>query len=289
MRISVPRRRKGSNSGLLLGFSARAGRRQHGMRWARPAWRHDRKARIHHRARARTAFRPRGGGLRRQPADALGRHQAARGYRSGCSWCSAARASRASRRRASACSTGRGASSATPARMRQEIDALKHGLAGHIRIAAIPTALAMVAMITTPFRAQPSRCQLHHSLAELDRGLGSARESGGGCRADLSRQRAARAGCRPCRSIARSTGCLPPPTARSAIATGHLGRGRQGAALPADARHAEPPHHRPAAEGRPGPRSRRRSSRTRSSCCSPMCAPAAGRASCRRSSPRSSA
>jgi DNA-binding transcriptional LysR family regulator len=38
--------------------------------------------------------------------------------------------------------------------MRQEIDALKHGLAGHIRIAAIPTALAMVAMITTPYRAR---------------------------------------------------------------------------------------------------------------------------------------
>jgi DNA-binding transcriptional LysR family regulator len=38
--------------------------------------------------------------------------------------------------------------------MRQEIDALRHGLAGHIRIAAIPTALAMVSMITTPYRAQ---------------------------------------------------------------------------------------------------------------------------------------
>ena len=38
--------------------------------------------------------------------------------------------------------------------MRQEIEALKHGLAGHIRIAAIPTALAMVAMITTPYRAR---------------------------------------------------------------------------------------------------------------------------------------
>jgi DNA-binding transcriptional LysR family regulator len=38
--------------------------------------------------------------------------------------------------------------------MRQEVDALKHGLAGHIRIAAIPTALAMVAMITTPYRAK---------------------------------------------------------------------------------------------------------------------------------------
>jgi DNA-binding transcriptional LysR family regulator len=38
--------------------------------------------------------------------------------------------------------------------MHQEIDALKRGLAGHIRIAAIPTALAMVAMLTTPYRAK---------------------------------------------------------------------------------------------------------------------------------------
>ncbi len=38
--------------------------------------------------------------------------------------------------------------------MRQEILALRKGLTGHIRIAAIPTALAMVAMITTPFRAR---------------------------------------------------------------------------------------------------------------------------------------
>ena len=38
--------------------------------------------------------------------------------------------------------------------MQQEIDALKRGLAGQIRIAAIPTALAMVAMLTTPYRAK---------------------------------------------------------------------------------------------------------------------------------------
>jgi DNA-binding transcriptional LysR family regulator len=38
--------------------------------------------------------------------------------------------------------------------MRQEIEALKHGLTGHIRIAAIPTALAIVSTITTPFRAR---------------------------------------------------------------------------------------------------------------------------------------
>jgi DNA-binding transcriptional LysR family regulator len=38
--------------------------------------------------------------------------------------------------------------------MRQEIKALKHGLAGRLRIAAIPTALAMVAELTTPYRAR---------------------------------------------------------------------------------------------------------------------------------------
>jgi DNA-binding transcriptional LysR family regulator len=36
--------------------------------------------------------------------------------------------------------------------MRQEINALRHGLSGQLRIAAIPTALAMVASLTTPFR-----------------------------------------------------------------------------------------------------------------------------------------
>lgn len=38
--------------------------------------------------------------------------------------------------------------------MREDIDALKHGLVGHIRLAAIPTALAMTATLTTPFRAK---------------------------------------------------------------------------------------------------------------------------------------
>jgi DNA-binding transcriptional LysR family regulator len=38
--------------------------------------------------------------------------------------------------------------------LRQEMDALKRGLAGEIRIAAIPTALGMVASLTTPFRAR---------------------------------------------------------------------------------------------------------------------------------------
>jgi DNA-binding transcriptional LysR family regulator len=38
--------------------------------------------------------------------------------------------------------------------MRQEINSLKEGLSGEIRIAAIPTVLGMVASLTTPFRAR---------------------------------------------------------------------------------------------------------------------------------------
>ena len=38
--------------------------------------------------------------------------------------------------------------------MREEINSLKAGLSGEIRIAAIPTVLGMVASLTTPFRAR---------------------------------------------------------------------------------------------------------------------------------------
>src|SRR5271165_5640100 len=36
--------------------------------------------------------------------------------------------------------------------MRQEVHALKHGLTGRLRIAAIPTTLAMIETLTTPYR-----------------------------------------------------------------------------------------------------------------------------------------
>src|SRR5947207_593627 len=36
--------------------------------------------------------------------------------------------------------------------MREEINALRRGLSGQLRIAAIPTTLAMVAALTTPYR-----------------------------------------------------------------------------------------------------------------------------------------
>ena len=38
--------------------------------------------------------------------------------------------------------------------MRQEVQALKSGLIGHLKIAAIPTALGMVSALTTPYRAK---------------------------------------------------------------------------------------------------------------------------------------
>jgi DNA-binding transcriptional LysR family regulator len=38
--------------------------------------------------------------------------------------------------------------------MRQEVDALKRGLNGHLAISVIPTALSMIASLTTPYRAR---------------------------------------------------------------------------------------------------------------------------------------
>jgi DNA-binding transcriptional LysR family regulator len=43
--------------------------------------------------------------------------------------------------------------------MRDEVHALRHGLAGRLRIAAIPTALAMVETLTTPYRARHPNVQ----------------------------------------------------------------------------------------------------------------------------------
>src|SRR6187397_1001655 len=43
--------------------------------------------------------------------------------------------------------------------MREEINSLRHGLSGQLRIAAIPTALAMVAALTTPYRERHPNVQ----------------------------------------------------------------------------------------------------------------------------------
>lgn len=43
--------------------------------------------------------------------------------------------------------------------MREEMNSLKHGLSGRLRLAAIPTALAMVAALTTPYREKHPNVQ----------------------------------------------------------------------------------------------------------------------------------
>jgi DNA-binding transcriptional LysR family regulator len=101
--------------------------------------------------------------------------------------------------------------------MRQEVDALKHGLAGHIRIAAIPTALAMVAMITTPYRAKHPDVSFTILSRNSIEGLGLL-ENLEVDAPHLSRQRAPGPS-RPFRSIASNTAFSPPRTARSGTAT----------------------------------------------------------------------
>ena len=143
--------------------------------------------------------------------------------------------------------------------MRQEIDALKRGLAGHIRIAAIPTALAMVAMLTTPYRAKHPDVSFtilsRNSIEVL--GLLENLEVDAGL-TYLDNEPLGRVQTVPLYSEEyRLLDLLRQPARQSRQR--HLGRGGQGAALPAHPRHAEPANHRRAAA-----RGRRRGRRRRS-------------------------
>ena len=140
--------------------------------------------------------------------------------------------------------------------MREEINALRHGLSGRLRIAAIPTALAMVAALTTPYRERHPNVQFticsRTSIEILD--LLENLEIDAGI--TYRRQRAAR----PRQHRAALSRALPAAhlgrRAARQSRQRHLGGGRAGAALPAHARHAEPPHHRPAAARAPAAKSR---------------------------------
>jgi DNA-binding transcriptional LysR family regulator len=72
--------------------------------------------------------------------------------------------------------------------MRQEMSALKRGLAGHIKIAAVPTALAMVASLTTPYRERHPDVSFTVWSRNSIEILGLVGKSGDRCRTDLSRQ-----------------------------------------------------------------------------------------------------
>ena len=137
--------------------------------------------------------------------------------------------------------------------MRDEIKALRHGLSGQLRIAAIPTALAMVAQLTTPFRARHPDVRfsiLSRTSIEMLTLLDNLEIDAGVTYLDnepLGRVNAVPLYQERYQLLTARRRAARQPRAR------HLGRGRAGAALPAHARHAEPPHHR-----RPVARRRRR-------------------------------
>ena len=131
--------------------------------------------------------------------------------------------------------------------MREEINALRHGLTGQLRIAAIPTALAMVAPLTTPFRARHPDVRftiLSRTSIEILTLLENLEIDAGVTYLDnepLGRVNAV--------PLYQESYQLLDRRRRAARRSrhGHLGGSRAGAALPADAGHAEPAHHRRAA------------------------------------------
>ena len=149
-------------------------------------------------------------------------------------------------------------------------------LTGRLRIAAIPTTLAMVETLTTPYRERHPDVQFTILSAQLDRDPPALWKISRSTPAYLSRQRAAR----PRHRRAALSRALSPADLRRRAARqsrqGDLGGSRAGAALPADARYAEPPHHRSSAARR-----RRRSAADAriqfdDPAVSRTCAPAAG-------------
>ena len=130
--------------------------------------------------------------------------------------------------------------------MREEMRAARQGLSGHVRIAAIPTALAMTPRLTTPFRAKhpdvPFSILSRTSIEvltlldnlEIDVGI-----------TYLDNEPLGRVTSVPLYSERYQliTAAGNRYSDRDTVTWAEVGAA---AALPADARHAEPPHHRPA-------------------------------------------
>ncbi len=154
-----------------------------------------------------TAFRPRRRELRRRAADFVARHPEPRGNVSTSRWSSARRAFRALRRRASACWSGRAAWSATRAPCARTFSALATEPNAHIRIAAIPSAMPLVAKLTMPFQVTPSRGAVHGAGPLVERAARTAASARNRCRRHLSQQRTDRRRELPFRSIASNICC----------------------------------------------------------------------------------
>lgn len=133
--------------------------------------------------------------------------------------------------------------------MREEMRTTRQGLSGHLKIAVIPTALAMVARLTTPFRDKHpnvtfsvlSRTSLEvlAMLADFEIDVGITY---------LDNEPLGRVAMVPLyeERYQLITSAGKPLSDRKSR---DMGRGGAPAALPADARHAESPHHQPASCG----------------------------------------
>ncbi len=103
--------------------------------------------------------------------------------------------------------------------MREEVHALKHGLTGRLRIAAIPMALAMIETLTTPIASVHPNVSSPFYRDNAEEVLRLLEESRNRCRRDLSRQRAARPRHQRAALSRALLACSPRPTRRSATAT----------------------------------------------------------------------
>ena len=119
--------------------------------------------------------------------------------------------------------------------MREEVHALKHGLTGRLRIAAIPMALAMIETLTALYHERHPEVQFTRIVPQLAGNSQPPGKSRDRCRRDLSRPRADRPHHQP---AALSRALLPADVDRRAARRprqGDVGAGRASAAVPVDA------------------------------------------------------
>ena len=91
--------------------------------------------------------------------------------------------------------------------MREEVHALKHGLTGRLRIAAIPMALAMIEPLTALYHERHPDVQFTHLIVQRAGNSQPVGKSRDRCRRDLSRSTNRTAASPACRCTASAIAC----------------------------------------------------------------------------------
>ena len=171
----------------------------------------------------------------RLPADAVGRHPSAWSASSACRWCAAGREFEALTPEGELILGWAQPALADLESLQQEVDRLRGGLEGTLRIGAIPTSLPLSPHVTARFRERHPRMRVRlisMSSREIAHGL----EHGGDSTRASPTSTTSRSRTWTASRCGASATCSSRPAGRAVRRRRHLGRGRGAPAVPADRR-----------------------------------------------------